>query len=112
MTNALNPLHNHSWSIGQAPSAREKKKGETLAPGLFATRAKVSPFPMEPGRTVRRGAVLTIRRRGAARRVATPLLNQSYPAGRHHPRHTGGRPQIRRARTQSGRASILLSLLY
>ena len=52
--------------VRQWHEALQTKKGETLATGLFAARAKVSPFPMEPDRTVRRSAVLTIRRRGAA----------------------------------------------
>jgi hypothetical protein len=46
-------LVHRSGSIGAY-----KEKGETLAPGLFAARAKVSPFPVEPDRTVRRGRSL------------------------------------------------------
>jgi len=33
-----------------------KRKGETLAPGLFAARAKVSPVPRESDRTVHASA--------------------------------------------------------
>jgi hypothetical protein len=43
----------HTQCVAVARCTANKRKGETLAPGLIAARAKVSPVPREPDRTVR-----------------------------------------------------------